>query len=161
MHHIESHLFERQGKAQTNFARTLPAPQSDLAQNLLKDPYTFDFLTRGQDAHERSLERGLLTHIQKFLLELGVGFAFVGSQYHLDVGEQDFYIDLLFYHLKLRCFVVIELKASEFQPEFAGKMNFYLSAVETCCAMSRTRPLLALSSARPRTRSSPSMPCGT
>lgn len=95
VHHIESRLFLRQGNAQTNFERTLPSPQSDLAQNLLKDPYTFDFLSRGQDAHEREIERGLLAHIQKFLLELGVGFAFVGSQYHLDVGEQDFYLDLL------------------------------------------------------------------
>jgi predicted nuclease of restriction endonuclease-like (RecB) superfamily len=130
VHQIESGLHRRQGQAVTNFARTLPAPQSELAQQLLKDPYTFDFLTLSEEALERDLERGLLEHIRKFLLELGVGFAFVGSQYPLEVGGQDFYLDLLFYHFRLRCFVVIELKISEFQPEFAGKMNFYLSAVD-------------------------------
>jgi predicted nuclease of restriction endonuclease-like (RecB) superfamily len=130
IHQIESGLYSRQGKAVTNFQRTLPAPQSELARQLLKDPFAFDFLTLGQDVVERDLERGLLDHIRQFLLELGVGFAFVGSQYHLKVGGQDFYLDLLFYHLRLRCFVVIDLKVSEFQPEFAGKMNFYLSAVD-------------------------------
>lgn len=118
------------GRAVTNFERTLPAPQSELARQLLKDPYAFDFLSLGEDVAERELERGLLNHIRQFLLELGVGFAFVGSQYHLEVGGQDFYLDLLFYHLRLRCYVVIDLKVSEFQPEFAGKMNFYLSAVD-------------------------------
>ena len=106
---VESGLFHRQGKAVTNFEATLPNPQSDLAHQLLKDPYNFDFLTLGDDAHERELERGLLEHIRSFLLELGVGFAFVGSQYHLEVGGEDFYIDLLFYHLKLRAFVVIDI----------------------------------------------------
>lgn len=130
LHQIESGLYGRQGKAVTNFERTLPAPQSELARQLLKDPYAFDFLTLGEDALERNLERGLLNHIRQFLLELGVGFAFVGSQHHLEVGGQDFYLDLLFYHLRLRCYVVIDLKVSEFQPEFAGKMNFYLSAVD-------------------------------
>ena len=127
---IESQLYQRQGKALTNFAQTLPVPQSELAQQLLKDPYTFDFLTLGKAALERDLERGLLAHLREFLLELGIGFAFVGSQQHLEIGGQDFYLDLLFYHLRLRCFVVIELKVSEFQPEFVGKMNFYLSAVD-------------------------------
>ncbi len=127
---IESNLYERTGKAQTNFERTLPKPQSDLAQNLLKDPYILDFLTIGLEAHEREIESLLLQHLKEFLLELGVGFAFVGSQYHLEIGEQDFFLDLLFYHLKLRCYVVIELKNVEFKPEFAGKMNFYLSAVD-------------------------------
>ena len=127
---IESGLYERQGKALTNFARTLPAPQSDLAQETLKDPYKFDFLTLGDEAHERDIERGLIEHIRRFLLELGGGFAFVGNQYHLEVGDNDYYLDLLFYHLKLRCFVVIDLKAGEFKPEHAGKMNFYLSAVD-------------------------------
>lgn len=103
---------------------------SDLAQQILKDPYNFDFLTLGDDAHERHLEAGLLQHIREFLLELGQGFAFVGSQYPLIVGGDEFFIDLLFYHLKLRCFVVIDLKLRAFQPEFAGKMNFYLSAVD-------------------------------
>jgi predicted nuclease of restriction endonuclease-like (RecB) superfamily len=127
---IESGLYRRKGKAVTNFDRTLPAPQSDLAQQLLKDPYNFDFLTLDSEARERDLERGLLTHIRRFLLELGVGFAFVGSQYHLEVGGDDFYIDLLFYHLQLRCFVVIDLKMRKFMPADAGQMNFYLSAVD-------------------------------
>ncbi len=127
---IESGLYRRQGKAQTNFLRTLPVPQSDLAQQILKDPYNFDFLGLREEASERDLEQTLVLHVRKFLLELGVGFAFVGQQYHLEVGDQDFYIDLLFYHLKLRCYVIIELKAVEFQPEFAGKINFYLSAVD-------------------------------
>lgn len=127
---IESGLYRRKGKAVTNFDRTLPAPQSDLAQQLLKDPYNFDFLTLDAEARERDLERGLLTHIRRFLLELGVGFAFVGSQYHLEVGGDDFYIDLLFYHLQLRCFVVIDLKMRKFMPADAGQMNFYLSAVD-------------------------------
>jgi predicted nuclease of restriction endonuclease-like (RecB) superfamily len=127
---IESGLYRRQGKAQTNFTATLPAPQSDLAQQVLKDPYNFDFLMLAADARERELESGLLEHLRKFLLELGVGFAFVGSQYPLEVGGEDFRIDLLFYHLKLRCFVVIDLKMGASQPEYAGKMNFYLSAVD-------------------------------
>ncbi len=127
---IETRLHEREGAAITNFARTLPPPRSDLAQHSLKDPYVFDFLTLGREAHERDLEAGLVAHVERFLMELGVGFAFVGRQVHLRVGEQDFYLDLLFYHLKLRCFVVIELKAVAFEPEFAGKMNFYLSAVD-------------------------------
>ncbi|MBY0552155.1 MAG: PDDEXK nuclease domain-containing protein [Candidatus Obscuribacterales bacterium] len=127
---IESGLSRRQGMALTNFSHTLPEPQSDLAQQVLKDPYSFDFLGIGEASSERELEHSLILHVRKFLLELGVGFAFVGQQYHLEVAEQDFYIDLLFYHLKLRCYVVIELKAVEFQPEFAGKINFYLSAVD-------------------------------
>jgi predicted nuclease of restriction endonuclease-like (RecB) superfamily len=130
VHQIESGLYERQGRALVNFDRTLPAPQSELARQILKDPYNFDFLTLGKEAQERDLEAALLSHLREFLLELGVGFAFVGSQYHLEVGDQDFYIDLLFYHLNLRCYVVIDLKISEFRPEFAGKMNFYLSAVD-------------------------------
>jgi predicted nuclease of restriction endonuclease-like (RecB) superfamily len=127
---IDTRLHEREGKAVTNFPQTLPPAQSDLAQQSLKDPYIFDFLTLGRDAQERDLEQGLVAHVQQFLLELGVGFAFVGRQVHLAVGAQDFYLDLLFYHLKLRCFVVVELKAGAFEPEFAGKMNFYLSAVD-------------------------------
>jgi predicted nuclease of restriction endonuclease-like (RecB) superfamily len=130
VHQIESGLYERQGRALVNFDRTLPAPQSELARQILKDPYNFDFLTLGKEAQEQDLEAALLSHLREFLLELGVGFAFVGSQYHLEVGDQDFYIDLLFYHLSLRCYVVIDLKVSEFRPEFAGKMNFYLSAVD-------------------------------
>ena len=128
---IESDLYGRQGKAVSNFAGTLPAPQSDLAQQALKDPYLFDFLTLQDEAIERDLETGLVDHIQKFLLELGAGFAFVGRQMPLVVGEEDFYIDLLFYHLKLRSFVVIDLKMRKFTPEDAGKMNFYLSAIDS------------------------------
>ncbi|MEH2418436.1 PDDEXK nuclease domain-containing protein [Nostoc sp.] len=130
VHQIESKLYHPQGKATTNFNRTLPQPQSQLAQQLLKDPYTFDFLNLGEDFLERDLERPLINHIRDFLLELGVGFAFVGSQYHLEIGGEDFYIDLLFYHLRLRCYIVIDLKIEEFKPEFSGKMNFYVSAVD-------------------------------
>ncbi|MFH1314388.1 MAG: PDDEXK nuclease domain-containing protein [Candidatus Eisenbacteria bacterium] len=127
---IETDLYRRHGKALTNFESTLPAPQSDLASQVLKDPYIFGFLTLDAAARERELELGLLDHIQRFLLELGIGFAFAGRQVHLEVGEDDFYIDLLFYHLNLRCFVVIDLKMGPFIPEYAGKMNFYLSAVD-------------------------------
>jgi predicted nuclease of restriction endonuclease-like (RecB) superfamily len=130
VHQIESQLYHRQGKAITNFEQTLPPVQSDLAQQILKDPYKFDFLSLGEEAQERDLEKALLKHIRDFLLELGVGFAFVGSQYHLEVGGEDFYLDLLFYHLHLRCFVVIDLKVGQFKPEFSGKMNFYVSAVD-------------------------------
>lgn len=130
IHKIDSNLFTRQGSALTNFSRTLPAEQSELAQQILKDPYTFDFLSLGPEMLERDLERGLIEHLRSLILELGKGFAFVGSQYHLEVAGQDYYLDLLFYHLRLRCFVVIELKIEDFKPEFAGKMNFYLSAVD-------------------------------
>lgn len=130
VHQIESGVYRRQGKALTNFTRTLPTPQSELAQQVLKDPYNFDFLTLGREAQERELERGLLDHIRDFLLELGIGFAFVGSQYPLQVGGEEFRIDLLFYHLKLRAYVIIDLKMESFKPEFSGKMNFYLSAVD-------------------------------
>jgi predicted nuclease of restriction endonuclease-like (RecB) superfamily len=141
---IEGKLFERQGKAITNFELTLPKPQSDLANQLLKDPYNFDFLMLGSEALERDLENELLLNLRKFLLELGVGFAFVGSQYHLEVGGQDYYIDLLFYHLQLRCFVVIDLKMGEFKPEFAGKMNFYLSAVDDLIKHEQDAPSIGL-----------------
>lgn len=127
---IESNLYQRQGGATTNFNRTLPKPQSDLAQSLLKSEYNFDFLSLGEEAQERELEKALVERIKDFLLELGVGFAFVGSQYHLEVEGDDYYIDMLFYHLKLRCYVVIDLKVTEFKPEYTGKMNFYVSAVD-------------------------------
>jgi predicted nuclease of restriction endonuclease-like (RecB) superfamily len=127
---IEAGLHKREGKAVTNFKATLPPAQSDLAQGVTKDPYLFDFLTLTEDANERAVELGLIAQVEKFLLELGAGFALVGRQVHLEVGGQDFYLDLLFYHLKLRCFVVIDLKAGEFTPEASGKMNFYLSAVD-------------------------------
>ncbi len=140
-HQIEARLYARQGRSQTNFTRTLPAPQ---AWQVLKDPYNFDFLTLGEEARERDLERGLVAHIQQFLLELGVGFAYVGSQYHLEVGGQDFYLDLLFYHLKLRCYVVLDLKMTDFRPEDAGKMNFYLSAVDDLLRRPGDQPTIGL-----------------
>lgn len=127
---IQSRAHERQGKAVSNFAERLPPAQSDLAQQTLKDPYIFDFLTLQEPFHERELETSLVRHLEKFLVELGQGFAFVGRQVHMDVGEEDFYIDLLFYHLRLRCFVVIELKKGAFKPEYAGKLNFYLNVVD-------------------------------
>jgi len=144
VHQIESKLYERQGKAITNFECTMPAPQSDLARSLLKDPYVFEFLSLGPEAQERDLERALLNHLRDFLLELGKGFAFVGSQYRLDVGGEEFYIDLLFYQLRLRCFVVIDLKIGEFKPEYAGKMNFYLSAVDDLLCHPEDRPSIGL-----------------
>jgi len=128
---IKSDLFARQGTAISNFKETLSEPQSDLAQQTIKDPYTFDFLTMTKPYNERDIEKQLVTHITKFLLELGKGFAFVGRQYHLEIGESDYYLDLLFYHIKLKCYVVIELKNTKFIPEYAGKLNFYLSAVDS------------------------------
>lgn len=118
--------------------------QSELAEQILKDPYNFDFLGLTEAASERDIERTLVKYLRRFLLELGVGFAFVGQQYHLEIGEKDFYIDLLFYHLKLRCFVVIELKAVEFQPEFAGKINFYLAAVDDLLRHPDDKPTIGI-----------------
>lgn len=130
VHQMESGLYKREGKAPSNFSATLPKPQSDLAEQTLKDPYVFDFLAMTKKHNERELENALVEHITKFLLELGSGFAYVGRQVPLRVGKSDFYIDLLFYHLKLRSYVVIELKTTAFEPEFAGKLNFYLTAVD-------------------------------
>ncbi len=127
---IESDLYKRQGKAITNFKQTLPIPQSDLAGQALKDPYNFSFLALDKKHRESELEQGLMDHIQKFLLELGDGFAFVGRQYKIEVEGEDHLIDLLFYHLKLRCYFVIELKVTAFDPRDTGQMNFYLSAVD-------------------------------
>jgi predicted nuclease of restriction endonuclease-like (RecB) superfamily len=141
---IESDLYARQGQAVNNFAATLPPPLSDLARETLKDPYKFDFLTLGDEAHERDLEIGLVGHVQRFLLELGEGFAFVGRQVHLEVGGDDFYLDLLFYHLKLRCFVVIDLTMKKFTPEDAGQMNFYLSAVDDLMRHPDDKPTIGL-----------------
>ncbi|QLG12876.1 DUF1016 domain-containing protein (plasmid) [Deinococcus sp. D7000] len=152
IHQIDSRLIERQGQATTNFESTLPAPQSELAQQLLKDPYAFDFLSLGAEAHERDLEHGLLAHLREFMLELGVGFAFVGSQYHLEVGGEDFYLDLLFYHLKLRCYVVIDLKIGEFRPEYVGKMNFYLSAADDLLRHADDAPSIGLLLCRTQNR---------
>ncbi|MDJ0568212.1 MAG: PDDEXK nuclease domain-containing protein [Pleurocapsa sp. MO_192.B19] len=127
---IGSKLYQRQGKAITNFEQVLPQPQSDLAQQILKSPYNFDFLSLGKEAQERDLEKALIAHMRDFLLELGVGFSFVGSQYVLEVGGQEFRIDLLFYHLKLRCFIVIDLKMGKFEPAFSGQINFYVNVVD-------------------------------
>lgn len=144
VHQIESKLYHRQGKAITNFDQRLPAPQSDLAQQTLKDPYMFDFLGIGKEAHERDIENALVEHITRFLLELGAGFAYVGRQVHLEIGGEDFYLDLLFYHLKLRCYIVIELKAVAFKPEYAGKLNFYLSAVDDLLKHESDSPSIGL-----------------
>lgn len=141
---IKSNLFKRQGNAITNFQHTLPNPQSDLAQQTLKDPYVFDFLTMGNSYHEKDIENQLLSHITKFLLELGKGFAFIGKQYHVAVGETDYYIDLLFYHVKLKCYVVIELKNTKFIPEYAGKLNFYLSAVDSLIKTETDNPTIGI-----------------
>jgi predicted nuclease of restriction endonuclease-like (RecB) superfamily len=130
VHHIERRLLEREGQATTNFELRLPPPSSDLARESLKDPYLFDFLGVGDEASERAIETALVDHITRFLLELGAGFAYVGRQVPLEVGGEDFFIDLLFYHLKLRCYVVIELKATAFKPDHAGQLSFYLSAVD-------------------------------
>lgn len=142
--HIERRLHLRQGEAVTNFERTLPAPHSDLARDALRDPYVFDFLQLTNDAQERDIEAQLLEHVRDFLLELGVGFAFVGSQRRLEVGQQDFYLDMLFYHYRLRCFVVVELKNTPFKPEYAGQLNFYLSAVDDLVKQADDKPTIGI-----------------
>jgi len=129
-HHIESNLFKREGKAINNFKATLPEPQSDLAIETLKDPYNFDFLALTEKHNEKELEDALINHVTHFLLELGAGFSYLGKQYKLEVSGDEFFIDLLFYHVKLHCYVVVELKTVKFKPEFAGKLNFYVSAVD-------------------------------
>lgn len=132
VHQIASRLYERQETTQkvSNFESLLPLPQSELALQTMKDPYIFDFIPFKADMLEREVENALIKNITSFLLELGTGFAFLGNQYHLNVGGEDFYIDLLFYNLNLRCYVVIELKTGDFKPEYAGKLNFYLSAID-------------------------------
>ncbi len=141
---ITSQAHERQGVPITNFETRLPEPQSDLARQALKDPYVFDFLTLDRPFRERELEAGLIAHLERFMLELGIGFAFVGRQYHLSVGDSDFYLDLLFYHLKLRCFVVIDLKIGAFKPDHAGKMNFYLNVVDDLLRHEHDNPSIGL-----------------
>ena len=141
---IKSRLHERQGKAVTNFSLTLPEPMSDLAQQTLKDPYIFDFLTMSKPYHEKDIENQLIQHITKFLLELGKGFAFVGKQYHLEIADSDYYLDLLFYHIQMKCYVVIELKNTKFVPEYAGKLNFYLSAVDTLLKKDDDKPTIGI-----------------
>ena len=141
---IETRLRERSGQAITNFAERLPAPLSDLARESLKDPYRLDFLGLGEESQERALEDAIIQHITRFLLELGAGFAFVGRQVHIEVGGDDFFIDLLFYHLKLRCYVVIELKAGAFKPEHAGQLSFYLTAVDAQMKAEHDGPSIGL-----------------
>jgi predicted nuclease of restriction endonuclease-like (RecB) superfamily len=146
VHQIESNQYHRQVLADKthNFVATLPVLQSDLAHQLLKDPYSFDFLTLGAEAQERDIETALIAHITQFLLELGKGFAFIGRQYHLDVGGSDYYLDLLFYHTRLKCHVVIELKAGAFKPKYAGKLNFYLSAVDDLIKDAADNPTIGI-----------------
>ena len=141
---IKSNLYERQGKSINNFKNTMPEPFSDLANQMLKDPYIFNFLSLDVNYRERDIEKQLVEHITKFLLELGKGFAFVGQQYHLQIGENDYYIDLLFYHTRLKCYVVIELKNTKFTPEFAGKLNFYLSAVDSLVKQPDDKPTIGI-----------------
>jgi len=141
---IETGLFHRQGKAPNNFHKALPSPHSDLAHQTIKDPYCFDFLTLIDDAREKEIEDGLMDHLQKFLLELGSGFAFVGRQVPLRVGTEDYYLDLLFYHIKLRCYFLIELKAVKFKPDFAGQVNFYLAAIDDKMRQPGDNPTIGL-----------------
>ena len=146
IHQIESKLYERQVISQkvSNFDRRLPAPQSELVLQTMKDPYIFDFIPFKEDMVERDIEQALVKDVTKLLLELGTGFAFLGNQYHLNVGGDDFYIDLLFYNLNLRCYVVIELKTGEFKPEYAGQLNFYLSAVDGILKKEHDNPSIGL-----------------
>ena len=141
---IANRLYQRQGKAITNFDNIFPKNQSDIAKNILKDPYQFDFLGLENDALEKAIENELTKHITEFLLELGKGFAYVGNQYKIEISETDYFIDLLFYHLELRCYVVIELKSGKFKPEYAGKLNFYLSAVDTQLKKENDNPSIGI-----------------
>jgi len=143
-HQIEGSLFQREGKAITNFQATLPKPQSDLALQTIKDPYHFDFLAIREKHNEKELEDALVEQVTKFLLELGAGFSFIARQYKLTVNDDDFYIDLLFYHVRLHCYVVVELKAVKFKPEFAGKLNFYVSAVDGILKVEPDNPTVGI-----------------
>lgn len=144
IHQIESGLYGRQGKATTNFQVKLPNPQSDLAEQTLKDPYNFDFLSLREEYDEKELEDALVNQITQFLLELGTGFSYLGRQVHIRVGESDFYMDLLFCHVRLHCYVVIELKTEKFQPEFAGKLNFYVTAVNRNMKTEQDNPMIGI-----------------
>lgn len=144
LHQIETDLYRQKTNALSNFKKTLPQPQSDLAHELMKDTYTFDFLGMKENISERELEMTLIENIRAFLLELGMGFSFVGSQYNLKIGGQDYYIDLLFYHIPLRCYLVLEIKTGQFKPEYAGKMNFYLSAIDESLCNKDDNPSIGL-----------------
>jgi len=143
-HQIESNLWQREGKAISNFSRALPAPQSDLARQILKDPYIFDFLSLTKEYDERELEKGLIEHVTQFLLELGAGFAYIGRQVPLQVGEREFFIDLLFYHTHLHCYLLVELKNIDFEPEHIGKLNFYIKAVDEQLRREGDEPTIGL-----------------
>ena len=149
---IRSQLHLRQGSAVTNFAQRLPAEQAGMAAQILKDPYHFDFLGLGDEARERDIEHALMRHITRFLLELGAGFAFLGRQVRLEVGGDEFFVDLLFYHTRLKCHVVVELKATEFKPEHAGQLNFYLSAIDAQVKAADDRPTIGLLLCRSQNR---------
>ncbi len=144
LHHIKTDLYEREGKAVTNFKKNLPDIYSDLANETLKDPYIFNFLNIRKKHSEKELEKALIDNITKFLLELGKGFAFIGNQYHLELSGKDYYLDLLFYHIKLRCYVVVELKIGEFKPEYAGKINFYLTVVDEKLKSEKDNPSIGI-----------------
>ncbi|MBI5056482.1 MAG: DUF1016 domain-containing protein [Nitrospirae bacterium] len=144
VHQIESGLYQREGRSVNNFAVTLPKPQSDLARETLKDPYVFDFLSMTREYNERDLEKGLTDHLTHFLLELGSGFAFVGRQIRIQVGEKEFFIDLLFYHIRLHCYVVVELKTVDFEPEHSGKLNFYIKAVDSQLRKDGDQPTIGI-----------------
>jgi len=144
VHQIESGLYQRNGNSVNNFTVTLPKEQSDLARQTLKDPYIFDFLSMTKEYTERDLEKGLIKHITNFLLELGSGFAFVGKQIHIQVGKKEFFIDLLFYHVRLHCYVVVELKTVDFEPEHAGKLNFYIKAIDTQLRKEGDQPTIGI-----------------
>ncbi len=141
---LKSGLHARKGKAINNFKQTLPEPLSDLMQQTLKDTYVFDFMTLAKPFHEKDIENQLTQHITKFLLELGKGFAFVGQQYHVEIANNDYYIDLLFYHIRLKCYVVIELKNTNFFPEYTGKLNFYLSAIDSLIKQDDDKPTIGI-----------------
>ncbi len=143
---IDSRLYERQAEKTKidNLSERLPAPNSDVARESMKDPYLFDFLDVGDEAHERAVESALVAHLPRFMLELGKGFAFVGQQYYLEVGDQDFYIDLLFYHLKLHCYLAMELKNGPLKPEYTGKLNFYLTVLDEQVKAPEDNPSIGL-----------------
>ena len=153
-HQIETNLYSRQAVSEklNNFSELLPSIQSDLANETMKDPYVFDFISIKEEIKEAELEKQLINKITKFLLELGSGFAFIGNQYHLEVGDEDFYIDLLFYHTKLKCYVVIELKTGKFKPEYAGKLNFYLSVVDDKLKSKEDSPSIGMILCREKNR---------
>ncbi|MDR0307509.1 MAG: PDDEXK nuclease domain-containing protein [Chitinispirillales bacterium] len=141
---IETNLYSRQGKAVTNFNNTLPEPQSDLANEIMKDPYNFDFLRLAEKVKETDIEKALVGHISHFLPELGIGFAYMGRQYLLKVGKKEYRTDLLFWHTRLKCYIVIELKAKEFEPEFVGKLNFYISAIDELVKDEQDKPTIGI-----------------